>query len=86
MLTVLLAKPILLVIVSAEPTSTGGAFCAFSAENWGESPDTVKPQSNKKVRKTGVGVRKNSGDNKQHKPEMASWALATRLPPINFTR
>ena len=38
-------KPMLLTSVSTLPTACGGAFCAVSAENCGESPATVMPHS-----------------------------------------
>ena len=56
MLKMVIANPMQLAMVSAEPTSTLGAFCAFSAENCGESPTTTMPQNTRNARNSGVGA------------------------------
>src|SRR3982074_3498037 len=50
MLKIVMAKPMQLAIVSAEPTRWRGALCALSAENCGESPTTTTPQNSRKAR------------------------------------
>ena len=50
MLTMVMAKPMQLTIVRADPTSSFGAVYATRVENWGESPTTTIPQKIKKER------------------------------------
>ena len=85
-LTMVIVTPMLFAMVSADPTNAGGAFCAFRVENCGESPETVSPQISRNTKSIGVGAKKNSGDNRQHKPEIASCVLATQLLPISCDR
>ena len=67
--TIVIEKPMQLAIVSAEPTSLGGAKRALSVENCGESPTTTTPQNNRKARNTGKGARNASGETRQHRPD-----------------
>src|SRR5260221_8258482 len=81
MLTIVIANPIEVTIVRADPTSCGGANRAVNAENCGESPTTMMPQMTIALRKSASGNRKKSGDRKQQRPETRSWAHATRALP-----
>ena len=56
-LTTLIAKPMQLTIVSADPTYALGAVAALSAENCGESPATAKPQTTRKAANPAGGSR-----------------------------
>ena len=67
--TIVIEKPMQLAIVSAEPTSVGGAKRALSAENCGELPATTRPQNKRKARKSGKGARNASGETRQHRPD-----------------
>ena len=77
----MIRNPIELAIVSAEPTYSGGAFFAFRAENWGESPTTVIPQIKRKMINKVKSKPKNSGDNRQQAPDTVSWIAATFALP-----
>src|SRR6185503_9346138 len=81
MLKIVIAKPMQLPMVSAEPTHSLGAFAALRAENCGESPTTTTPQNARKPRNSGAGAWNASGDSRQQAPEHASWAKATRALP-----
>src|SRR5687768_3261217 len=81
MLTIVIAKPIELPMVSADPTHSRGAFFALSAESCGESPTTTMPQKTRNARNTGVGAWKRSGDSAQNNPDEASCANATGALP-----
>ena len=72
MLTMVIANPIQLTMVSAEPTSVGGAFLATKVENWGESPDTTVPQKIKIPKKNPADAWKNKGEKRQQIPDAAS--------------
>src|SRR4029078_6366878 len=47
-----LAKPMQWATVSADPTSSRGAYRAFNAENCGESPTTTMPQKSRNATNT----------------------------------
>src|SRR5258707_4750703 len=81
MLRMVIEKPMQFAMVSAEPTSSRGAFAAFSAENWGESPTTKMPEDSKNARNSGVGAWNASGDSTQHRPDASSCAKATGALP-----
>src|SRR5258708_34436731 len=81
MLRMVIEKPMQFAMVSAEPTSSRGAFAAFSAESWGESPTTTIPQNSKNARNSGVGAWNASGDSTQHRPDASSCAKATGALP-----
>src|SRR5688572_6867468 len=82
MLRMEIAKPTQFAMVSAEPNSARGAFCALSVENCGESPTTTTPQKRRKARNSGVGAWKNIGDTAQHSPDAQSCTNATRALPV----
>src|ERR1041384_2013553 len=81
MLTIVIANPMEVTIVRADPTSRGGANRAVNAENCGESPTTAIPQTTIALRKSANGKRENKGERKQHAPETRSWTHATRALP-----
>ena len=76
MLKMVMAKPMQLAMVSAEPTSSRGALCAFSAENCGESPTTTTPQNSRKARNTGVGAW--NSERRQHAAHAGGRELRER--------
>jgi hypothetical protein len=81
MLTTEMAKPMQLLKVSTLPTTAGGAFCAVSVENWGESPETVAPHSSIQAMNSGSGATSISGAARQQAPLAASCRCATRALP-----
>ena len=54
MLTMVMAKPMLLTMVSADPFDCAGACFATSDENKGESAMTTNPQNHKKINNTNL--------------------------------
>ena len=81
MLTTEIAKPMQLVKVSTLPTTAGGAFCAVSVENCGESPATVAPHNSSQAKNSGSGAASISGAARQHRALVASCDCATRALP-----
>ena len=69
MLTIVIAKPIELIIVSAVPLVSGSVFVATKVENSGESAITTSPQNDKKLTKTIGLLEKIKGDTRQHSPD-----------------
>ncbi len=78
MLAMVMANPIQLAMVKAEPISSLGAYCAFRVKNCGESPTTTIPQKIRNSNNTGRGAKKNNGDNRQQMPDAESCHI--RLP------
>ena len=54
MLTIVIAKPILLTMVSEAPLEAGGALWAISVENIGESAAIVIPHTKRKTNNSEV--------------------------------
>ena len=81
MLRIDIENPIQLTIVKADPTLSGGALAALSAENWGESPMTARPQISINNRKRGAGSVIAKGESKQQTSDTESWLKATRALP-----
>ena len=77
-----MANPMQVVIVIAVPLTSGLAFCATSAENWGESATTMIPQKVMMIRNTSGESLKMKGDIRQQNPEQAKATAATDLLPI----
>lgn len=71
-------------MVRAEPTYSRGAFSAFNAENWGESPMTETPQTTRNAMNNGSSALKNKGESAQQIPEISSWVAATQALPTFF--
>src|SRR4026207_1747309 len=72
MLIIVMANPIQVTKVNAVPLYSGGAVCATSAENWGESEITVIPQTIIKPRKSSGLICKQRKETKQQSPEIPS--------------
>lgn len=71
MLAMVIAKPILLTIVSAVPWILSGAFWAIRVENIGESDTTVMPHITMKPMKMEVeGMAYMNGKSTQHIPDI----------------
>ena len=82
MLTIVMAKPMQLTMVSAVPFDSAGALCATMLENKGEAAMTTKPQKRRKTVNTPPELLKNnSGDIRQHNPEANKAIPAVRLAP-----
>lgn len=80
MLTIVMAKPMQLTMVSAEPRDSSGASRATRVENNGESAMTTHPQKDRKVRNAHRDpCVKNKGESRQHKPEKNSAQAASFL-------
>ena len=76
-----IAKPMHVVMVMAEPRTCAGAFAATSAENCGESATTIKPQKNSTEKKK-IGERDQmKGEIRQQIPEVINAACAIFLLP-----
>lgn len=70
MLTMVMAKPMLLTMVSAEPFDCGGACFATNDENNGESAITNNPHNHRKISNAIVeGCCNSSGETKQQQQE-----------------
>ena len=77
-----MANPILFTIVSEAPMEAGGALCAISVENIGESAVIVIPHIKRKTKSNGVVCVENAnGESKQHIQEMNKAVVATLLGP-----
>jgi hypothetical protein len=77
-----MAKPILITIVIAAPLISGGAYCAFSEENNGESAVTDIPHINKNtINKGNDGFNNINGDNKQQQQDVANAMVAVLFVP-----
>ncbi len=85
MLTMEIAKPMLLTRVSRLPTASRGAFIAVSVENCGESPTTVVPQVASQSAKRRSPASSISGASRQQAPLAASCAPATLALPKRRT-
>ena len=72
MLTIEMAKPILLVSVSTLPTACCGALLAVKAENCGESPGAVMPHISNQTANQASDASINQGASTQHTPLMAN--------------
>ena len=70
MLKIVIKKPMLVTMVSAEPTYSFGAVCAVSVENWGESPAIVTPHIIRITKNIKTGASNKRGENRQHNPEI----------------
>ena len=82
MLTIVMAKPMLITIVIAAPFTSGGACCAFNVENKGESAVTDIPHINKNTNNNGNdGFNKINGDNKQQQHDVANAIVAVLFVP-----
>jgi len=82
MLTMVIAKPIALTMVSAVPLYSKMALSATSVENKGESAITSIPQHTKKLtNKTSDPELKTKGDTKQQTPDNMRVIVAIRLAP-----
>src|SRR6476469_2829739 len=85
MLAIVIAKPIQVTSVIDVPLISGGADCATSAENSGESATTVIPQNSiNKINSSPECSEMASGDNRQQQPDNASAYAAVRLLPYRF--
>lgn len=82
MLKMVMAKPMHVVIVMADPLTSGRAFCATKAENCGESATTINPQKIMIAKNNSCGKPNRKGDIKQQRPEQANATVATDLLPI----
>ena len=83
MLTMVIANPILLTIVNAEPFDVAGAFCATRVENKGESATTAIPQINIKAIKASVVLLNNKkGEIIQQTQDSNKTLEAVLLTPI----
>ena len=81
-LTMVIAKPIQLTMVSAVPFSSAGAFWATRVENNGESAITTMPQNIRNpTNKLGDPLSKTIGETKQHAPDKNNAIKAVRLVP-----
>lgn len=67
--------------VSAEPLTCGGAVCATSDENCGESAATAMPHSKYKINVIGNGNRYSAGEMAQKMPDTTRQAVATSALP-----
>jgi len=84
MLTMVIAKPMLLTMVSDEPFVSAEAFWAMSVENNGESAITAMLQIKRKAIKTHIALaNKNKGEVMQQMQEINKAMVATLLAP-NF--
>ena len=82
MLTMVIANPMQLTIVSDVPLAAAGALRATNVENKGESAATVSPHTKRKViRAPGAAANRNSGDTRQHMQDSTSDKLATFIVP-----
>ena len=73
-------------MVNAVPLKCSGAYCATRVENWGESGETVRPQTKTRKRNNHTGSRKNKGDRKQQQPEISNARKATLALPRDCER
>lgn len=81
MLTTVMAKPILVTMVKADPLFSATAVCATMEENCGESATTANPQINKKRKnKTGGNVKLNAATTQQQKDTSKAIAATFALP------
>lgn len=76
-----IAKPMQLTMVNDVPLDSGGAFCATSVENKGESAMTVTPHMKRKAIKNDSGDCRKNGDNKQQAQEMNKAPAAIFFAP-----
>ena len=83
MLTIVIANPIQLTIVSEVPLDSSGAFNATSVENIGESAVTNHPQKNRKTKNspTELFIIKR-GEQIQHKQDKLREIVAIFLGPM----
>lgn len=82
MLIIVMAKPMLLTMVSDEPFVSAEAFWAISVENSGESAITAMLQIKRKAIKTHIALaNKNKGEAIQHIQEINKAIVATLLAP-----
>lgn len=83
MLTIVIAKPMQLMIVNELPLDSTGAFWATSVENSGESAITAILHTNRKTMKVTVEpANRNNGDRMQQAQDSISAAVAVRLTPM----
>ena len=83
MLTIVMANPMLLTMVSEAPLEAGGALLAIRVENIGESATMVIPHIKRKTNKSGVVcVENTNGESKQQVQEINKAVVATFLGPV----
>ena len=86
-LTMVMAKPMQLTIVSAVPFNASGALFATNVENKGESAITTMPQNNRKpINTVGDARVKTKGDSRQHKQDKPKKSRAICLTPNRCER
>ena len=79
-----MAKPMQFTMVRAVPLISAGAFWATKVEKSGESAMTTMPQNKRKPIKKGFDAQsKNTGDNRQHKPDKNRAVAAVILTPFS---
>ena len=82
MLTIVIANPTQLTMVSAVPLDSSGAFLATKVENIGESATTVAPQTNRNRRKIKTeSVYNKSGEARQQMPDSNREIVAIFFAP-----
>lgn len=79
---IVMAKPMLLTIVSAVPLVSGSVLCATRVENNGESAITTIPQKSRKANNSKSEFPLIiSGETRQHKPDKNKAKAAVFLVP-----
>ena len=86
MLTMVMEKPMQVIKVSAVPLCCGGAHCATSAENCGESDITDKLHININPKNNGKESSNTKGAAIQQQPEHSNEYHATFLLPARFAQ
>ena len=81
MLTMVIAKPMQLTMVSDVPLDSAGALCATIVENSGESAMTETPQTNRKANSKGTEAVMKKGESMQQAPEMNNAIVAIFFAP-----
>ena len=81
MLTMVIAKPMQLTMVSDVPLDSGGALWATRVEKSGESAMTVTPHTKRNTSNKGTEPDRNKGDSMQHAPEVNKAIVATFFAP-----